>query len=419
MRFDSIQISQPYWSLYILLNIIWIAVFFSSKLQEIDRDSRLLDHLNKVLTALVINLSIVFALWFALEPIEYSRKYLFITYLSFTILVLLWRTIWHYIIRYYRAKGFNYRNVLIIGSDELSESLNAYISENPYLGYRVIGTLEADMINDLDTRVREDEVDILYCCVPNLNEDQLREIIDYAESNLIRVNLFSQFSKLMSYSMSIQQLGSIPIISINTTPLDHLINRFVKRTFDILFSLIICLSILSWLFPLVALLIRLESKGPIFFKQERHGRNNKHFKIYKFRSMYVHEDDRVVQAKKGDPRVTRVGEVLRKTSIDELPQFINVLKGEMSVVGPRPQAVQHNIEYQPKIDKFWQRHAVKPGITGLAQARGFRGETAELSDMSGRVKLDRFYVKNWSLVLDFKIILLTAISILKGDQNAY
>ncbi len=135
--------------------------------------------------------------------------------------------------------------------------------------------------------------------------------------------------------------------------------------------------------------------------------------------MYEHNDEGVKQAKKGDPRVTRIGAVLRKTSIDELPQFINVLSGDMSVVGPRPQAVEHNIEYQPKIDKFWQRHAVKPGITGLAQAKGFRGETADLSDMSGRVKLDRFYIKNWSLVLDLKIILQTVAEVLRGDRNAY
>lgn len=419
IRFDSFALSQGYQLLLLLFNLIWLLVFFGSKLQEISRNSRLLDHLNKVLTALVINLSVVFALWFVFQPLDYSRKYLFYTYLIFTISILLWRSIWHYFIRYYRARGFNYRNVLIIGENDLSESLIQYIRENPYLGYRVTGHLNSNQIESLEEVVENQEVDILYCCLPNLNEDQVRNIIDYAESHLLKVNLFSQFSRLMSYNLSIQQLGNIPIISVNTTPLDHTINRFVKRTFDILFSTIVFILILSWLIPFIALLIKLESKGPVFFKQDRHGRDNKLFKIYKFRSMYLHDDEKVIQAQKGDSRVTKVGEILRKTSIDELPQFINVLRGEMSVVGPRPHAVQHNIEYQPKIDKFWQRHAVKPGITGLAQAKGFRGETAELSDMSGRVKLDRFYVKNWSLVLDFKIILLTAMAIIKGDQNAY
>ena len=418
-RFETIQLRESYIILQAFLNIIWLSVFWSTRLQEINRNSRLLDHLNKVLTGLVVNLSIVFALWFALQPVDYSRKYLFYTYLIFTVSILCWRSIWHYFIRYYRSKGYNYRNVLIIGEDSLSESLIAYIKENAYLGYRVVDVVSAKDILSLDERCRKFEVDMLFCCLPNLDDNQIRNIIHYAESNLIKVNLFSQFSKLMSYNLSIQQLGNIPIINVNTIPLDLAINRFIKRTFDIVFSLLVFIMILSWLFPIVAFLIKLESKGPVFFKQDRHGRDNSLFKIYKFRSMYMHQDEKVVQAKKGDSRVTKIGEILRRTSIDELPQFINVLKGEMSVVGPRPHAIQHNIAYQPKIDKFWQRHAVKPGITGLAQAKGFRGETAALSDMSGRVKLDRFYVKNWSLTLDFKIILLTALSIIQGDQKAY
>ena len=419
LRFDQFISDEQHFRLQILLNIIWLSVFWSTRLQDINRNSKLLDHLNKVLTGLVINLSIVFALWFALQPVDYSRKYLFYTYLIFTISILCWRSIWHYFIRYYRSKGYNYRNVLIIGEDSLSESLIAYIRENTYLGYRVVDVVSANGIKSLDERCRKFEADVLFCCLPNLNDNQIRDIIDYAESNLLKVNLFSQFSKLMSYNLSIQQLGNIPVINVNTIPLDLAVNRFIKRTFDIVFSLIVFILILSWLIPIVGLLIKLESKGPLFFKQDRHGRDNNLFKIYKFRSMYVHEDHKVVQARKGDSRITKIGEILRKTSIDELPQFINVLKGEMSVVGPRPHAVQHNIEYQPQIDKFWQRHAVKPGITGLAQAKGFRGETAELSDMSGRVRLDRFYVKNWSLTLDFKIILLTALAIIQGDQKAY
>ena len=163
----------------------------------------------------------------------------------------------------------------------------------------------------------------------------------------------------------------------------------------------------------------MESRGPVFFKQKRHGKDNNFFLCWKFRTMTYQKNAEFKQATKDDNRITKIGAILRKTSIDELPQFINVFLGDMSVVGPRPHPIKLNEEFQPKIDRFWQRHAVKPGITGLAQAKGFRGETAELSDMSGRVKLDRFYVKNWSLILDFKIILLTAMSIIKGDQNAY
>lgn len=416
--------SYEYQVLQLLLNVIWIGVFFSSRLQEINRNSRLLDHLNKVLTGLVINLSIVFALWFALEPVDYSRKYLFITYLIFSVAILFWRSIWHYVIRYYRIKGYNIRRVVIIGKGDLSDSLTQYFKESPELGYQLVGIVDDneqadEKLKNFEEYTVQNRADVVFCCLPHLQDEQVKDVIDFAENNLIKVNLISQFSRLLNYNLSIEQFGNIPIINVNSIPLDSLINRFIKRIFDLVFSGIFIILILSWLIPIIGILIKMESKGPIFFKQKRHGKDNNFFLCWKFRTMTFKKNAEFKQATKNDNRITKIGAILRKTSIDELPQFINVFLGDMSVVGPRPHPIKLNEEFQPKIDRFWQRHAVKPGITGLAQAKGFRGETAELSDMSGRVKLDRFYVKNWSLVLDFKIILLTALSIIKGDQNAY
>ncbi len=422
-RFSTLTISLNYQTLQLLLNIIWLLVFFGSRLQEINRNSKLLDHLNKVLTGLVINLSIVFALWFAIQPVDYSRKFLFVTYLIFTLAILFWRTVWHYTIRYYRARGFNRRNVVIIGKGDLSNSLIGYFKETPELGYKVVGVLDDEdgdeKISNLESYALDNNTDAIFCCVPNLSEARIKEIINFAENNLIKVNLISQFSKLVSYNLSIEQFGSIPIINVNSIPLDNGLNRFVKRVFDILFSSLVIVTILSWLVPIIGFFIKLESKGPIFFKQKRHGKDNKDFLCWKFRTMTFEKGAEFKQARKNDSRITRIGNILRKTSIDELPQFINVFLGDMSVVGPRPHPIKLNEEFQPQIDRFWQRHAVKPGITGLAQAKGFRGETADFSDMSGRVKLDRFYVKNWSLILDFKIIILTILSILRGNENAY
>ncbi|MEQ8906670.1 undecaprenyl-phosphate glucose phosphotransferase [Ekhidna sp.] len=423
-RFGYLIPSKEYQLLQLILNVVWIGVFFSSRLQEINRNSRLLDHLNKVLTGLVINLSIVFALWFALEPVDYSRKHLFVTYLVFTILILVWRSIWHYLIRYYRVKGFNIRRVIIIGKGDLSDSLAQYFKEAPELGYHLVGIVDNheqadERLDNFEDFTLSQEADIVFCCLPNLNDEQVKDVIDFAENNLIKVNLISQFSRLSNYNLSIEQFGSIPIINVNAIPLDSIVNRFIKRTFDIVFSSIFILLIFSWLVPIIGFLIKMESRGPVFFKQKRHGKDNNFFLCWKFRTMTYQKNAEFKQATKDDNRITKIGAILRKTSIDELPQFINVFLGDMSVVGPRPHPIKLNEEFQPKIDRFWQRHAVKPGITGLAQAKGFRGETAELSDMSGRVKLDRFYVKNWSLILDFKIILLTAMSIIKGDQNAY
>ncbi len=423
-RFGFLLPNEEYQMLQLLLNVIWVSVFFGSKLQEINRNSRLLDHLNKVLTGLVINLSIVFALWFALQPVDYSRKYLFVTYLVFTVSILFWRSIWHYLIRYYRAKGYNIRRVVVVGMGDLSNSLIQYFKETPEMGYHLVGIVDNKKganarLEDFEDFTLDNSADVVFCCLPNLEEEQIKDVIDFAENNLIKVNLISQFSRLSSYNLSIEQFGSIPIIKVNTIPLDSSVNRLVKRGFDLVFSSIFILLILSWLIPIIGFLIKLESKGPIFFKQKRHGKDNQDFMCWKFRTMTYNKNAEFKQAKKNDNRITKIGAVLRKTSIDELPQFINVFLGDMSVVGPRPHPIKLNEEFQPHIDRFWQRHAVKPGITGLAQAKGFRGETAALSDMSGRVKLDRFYVKNWSLTLDFKIILLTALAIIQGDQKAY
>ena len=196
-------------------------------------------------------------------------------------------------------------------------------------------------------------------------------------------------------------------------------NIFVKRIFDIVFTSIISVLILSWLIPIVIILIKFDSKGPTFFKQYRAGKDNQAFKCYKFRTMYVHDEPAHKQASKGDPRITKIGNFLRKTSLDELPQFFNVIRGDMSVIGPRPHPLKLNEQFQTVISKFMLRHSVKPGITGLAQAKGYRGETRTVQMMKNRVKLDRFYAENWSLIFDLKIILLTVIHLFKGDENAF
>lgn len=428
LKFNSFNYPHSsYPLLYALLNVLWVGVFFGAKLHEIKRENRLLDHLNSVLSALVVNLAIVFAFWFIAKPYYYSREHLFYTYLSFTVLIVLWRSIWHYFIRYYRSKGFNVRNVIIIGYNQLAEDLVNVFEVDKGIGYNFLGYFDDDLPSDkrkgtID-EVREfaiqNKVDIIFCYLPKIGEEGTTELVNFAENNLIKVKIISQFSALGFNNLAIQNYGSIPTINITALPLDKKVNQFVKRAFDVVFASCVLLFVLSWLVPIISLLIRFESKGPIFFRQERNGLNNKKFKIWKFRSMYVHDDSKVIQAQKGDNRITKIGAFLRKSSIDELPQFFNVLAGDMSVVGPRPHAVKHNEEFRKKIDRFIQRHAVKPGITGLAQAKGFRGETTTFSDIHGRVKLDRFYVKNWSLILDFKIIILTIVSILKGSENAY
>lgn len=417
---------EEYVQLQSALNAVWILIFFSSRLHNLNRDHRLADQINKILTSLVINVSFVLTLWFVFN-LDYSRQLIFLTFFFFSTSAVVWRISWFYLIRFYRKRGFNVRHVAMVGYEDLAERMIRFIQKNPGLGYKLVGvfddqTLErkeyAGTIDDVEKYVSNNPVDIVFCNLNVLNQQRLQRLVDVADNNLIKVKILSQFSKMELDNLTLQKYGIIPVLNVNAIPLDNTLNQFVKRAFDILFSGIAILLLCSWIFPIISLLIWLESPGPILFKQRRHGKNNRTFDCLKFRTMVLNTEADHKQATKNDSRITKLGRMLRKTSLDELPQFINVFLGDMSVVGPRPHPIKLNEEYQPSIEKFWQRHAVKPGITGLAQAKGYRGQT-DLNAMSGRVKLDRFYVKNWSLLLDLKIISLTIFAFIKGSENAY
>ena len=225
--------------------------------------------------------------------------------------------------------------------------------------------------------------------------------------------------EILGKQLNIDYFEYFPILSLNKSPLDKPVNKVIKRLFDLVFSSCIIVCFLSWLTPIIGFLIKLESKGPVFFKQKRNGINYELFNCYKYRSMRPNNLADIKQVTKNDSRITRVGKFLRKTSIDELPQFINVFKGEMSVVGPRPHMIKENERFLKRIDKFMGRHYIKPGITGLAQVKGYRGEVKTDDDIINRVKYDLFYIENWSLWLDIKIILFTIFNVFKGDENAY
>ncbi|MGB3468991.1 MAG: undecaprenyl-phosphate glucose phosphotransferase [Cyclobacteriaceae bacterium] len=428
IRFDKpLYFDDSYLILHVFLNASWLAIFYVTKLHETARESKLLDIINKVLLALVINLSLTFALWVGMKAYYFSREHLFYTFLFFSILITAWRIAFYYFIRYYRTKGYNIRNVAVVGLGPTAKNLVKYIKNTPELGYVFHGYFDnhtegQDVLGDVDALeeyCENENVDLIFCCLPKLYDEEIKRVVDFAENNLIKIKVISRFSNITNKNLSIQKYGEIPVINVSSIPLDSPYNRFVKRAFDLVFSSLVMIFLLSWIVPLIGLLIKFESKGPIFFKQYRNGKGNEKFLCWKFRTMRVNEQADTKQATKNDPRITKIGAILRKTSLDELPQFINVFLGDMSVVGPRPHPIKLNEEFLPKIDRFIQRHAVKPGITGLAQAKGYRGETSHFSAMYGRVKLDRFYVKNWSLILDLKIIILTVLSIVKGQETAY
>jgi len=217
----------------------------------------------------------------------------------------------------------------------------------------------------------------------------------------------------------VEFINGKPFGVINKNPLKKGFNRFIKRFFDVFSSSLVLIFILSWLTPVLAILIKLDSRGPIFYRQKRSGRHNRTFYCLKFRTMTYDKNAEFKAATKNDRRVTNLGRFLRKTSIDEFAQFYNVFVGDMSIVGPRPHPLKLNEDFMNKVEKYMLRHVIKPGITGLAQAKGYRGEVFDTLTMKQRIKIDIFYIENWSFILDIKIILLTAYSVFRGDKNAY
>lgn len=338
------------------------------------------------------------------------------------------RVIVHLVVNKYRKWGGNYRNAIIIGYDQLGFSLFDAINKNKNLGirctgfygsstqivtkYPLKGNLKAFLNSDLE------KVDFVYVS-ENIVREELNQIIELSDASFVKVKLLPHFKTDFLKSYVLKLIDNINIIDVNYLPLDHAFNRFLKRSFDVLFSLIMLLFVLSWLYPIIALIIFLESRGPILFKQYRNGKNNEVFRCLKFRTMYLNEEADQKWAIKNDHRVTYFGAILRRTSLDELPQLINVLIGDMTIVGPRPLPVKLNEQYINQIKSYSQRHTFKPGITGLAQALGHRGEIKDLREIKNRVTLDRFYLNNWSVYLDVKIIFITFFELIKGQDTAY
>lgn len=332
-----------------------------------------------------------------------------------------------YYLKHYRiTTGSNVRNVVIIGYTPQAIRIRELFDTRADYGYKFFGYFSDKAINtDIKGRidnimdfVLENNIDDIYCSLHEMNNTQLRELVEFAEENDRTIKFIPDAKEIFSKNLRIDYYEALPLLSLRKTPLHEPVAVAVKRIFDIIFSSLVILLLLSWLTPLIALLIKLESKGPVFFKQVRAGINEEKFYCFKFRSMHINYETEQL-AVKNDPRVTRMGKFIRKTSIDELPQFFNVLLGDMSVVGPRPHIYLINDTYTNKIKKYFFRHSVKPGITGLAQVRGSRGEISADEDMVTRIRYDVFYIENWSLLLDIKIIIQTVVNIFMGDEKAY
>ena len=412
---------------FLAFNILWFALIWFTKGYNIKRSEHLSSRVVKILGLILLHAMLVSTVWVLAKTYYYSREFLVLTYAFMVPLTLLFRMSIAMFIRVYRRHGMNYRNVIVYGYGDISVELVAYFRLHSEMGYKFNGFFDDDLegqeiiggFESIKDFVKNNNIDEIYCCLPYVSYNRIRELIDFGDETLVRIKLLTDFRGFASKSIELERFDHIPVLNVTTTPLEEWKNRAVKRGFDIIFSLFVIVFIFTWLFPILALVILLESPGPIFFKQQRTGLDKKSFDCYKFRSMKVNNNSDSVQATRDDDRITKVGAFIRKTSIDELPQFFNVLKGEMSVIGPRPHMLKHTEEYSKVVEKFMARHFVKPGITGLAQAKGYRGETKKVSQMKNRVKLDRFYVDNWSFWLDVKILFLTVAVMVNGDDNAF
>lgn len=317
--------------------------------------------------------------------------------------------------------GFNKTSIELasqIETDSLFINFLGIINDNTDFDYKNKAEFNGALCLAIEAAAEKNIHEMYVVAKPHYITD-LNTYFELADNLCMRLKFVPDFSMISKGQFSTTSFNNFHIIRPRNEPLQDSYNRLVKRIFDLAVSSLVIVLVLSWLYPILAIIIKSQSKGPVLFKQLRTGKKNRSFECYKFRSMQVNTLSDSHQAQKGDARVTPIGQFIRKTSIDELPQFFNVLLGDMSVVGPRPHMLKHTTDYNEQINNFMVRHFVKPGITGLAQVSGFRGETKKVSDMKRRVNADIDYLQNWSLIKDIKICFLTVIVTLKGDENAF
>ena len=406
---------------------IYIVLYNFKKLYSTERTVFLSKEIINIFIANLFGIVIFSGLLFINKTIDYSRSLLIIFFIICTIFISLERVIIRISMRIARKKGLNIRYTVFVGYSESTEKFNKLINENRHWGYKVLGVFEDYKVDsenfnylgniaELDNYLAENrDIDEIIITLEIKDYDKLKTIISICEKLGIRTQIIPSYYKYFPAKPYVEEIGGLPLINIRYTPLDNILNKAIKRGIDIVGSLL-AIIIFSPVMLIIAILIKLTSKGPIIFKQERIGLNRKPFIMYKFRSMRQQdpEEEKKDWTVKNDPRKTKIGAFIRKTSIDELPQFFNVLKGDMSLIGPRPERPFYVEKFKDEIPKYMVKHQVRPGITGWAQVNGWRGDTS----IKKRIECDIYYIENWSLTLDIKIVILT---FFKGfiNNNAY
>ena len=414
---------------YFYINLAWIITIAIFKPYKIDRQSGKKYILFTYLKSVIFLLPL-FLLYFQVLSFDYlSRLQIKLLFPVFLALLLAWRFSLYFMLILYRKAGYNYRNVVIVGNNETANELKSFFDQNHWAGYRFKGffTYEpsnkkdvAGTYNNLEEYVVDHQIDEIYLISNNTDESIYKILTSIVSRHAVKIRIVPYVSHFSFMSVKLTNYDTIPVLTFQRGPLNFWYNRLIKRLFDIAFSILVVVLVLSWLSPLIFVLNLLtgDTSG-LFFIQKRTGMDNKPFNLIKFRTMKKNSAAHLKQVTMEDDRVTRIGKFLRSTSIDETPQFINVLIGNMSVVGPRPHMLIHTNAYKEMVKKFMIRHTVKPGITGFAQINGYRGEIKKTKDIKERIKKDLYYIENWSFSLDLKIIFLTVVKVIKGDKAAY
>ena len=419
-------LGQTQFSAFLPLALLWILISILRKDYKIGRTDEYDQTLSSLSISLLWFLGATAILWTPLQVGNY--RWIQIGSLG-TILGLLmgiFRVAVHMMLRKYRASGNNYQNAVIVGKGTTSPKLVDVLRIRKDFGINFLGYFDDQSdceqtrggIVELFNQAPKLNLDLIYIH-EKLDAALVKQVIDFAEEHYIKVKMIPGQSLQLEKSLSFSRYGDFFVINVNEIPLDSLLNRMAKRVFDLAFAGMVTLFILTWLIPLVGFLIKLESRGPIFFIQKRNGLNNRVFNCLKFRSMTPNDYADSLQATKEDPRVTRIGAFLRHTSLDEMPQFLNVIMGDMSIVGPRPHTLPMNEAFKNQIVRYNARHKIKPGITGLAQVKGYRGEIENTFQIRSRVRLDAFYINNWTFLLDIEIMIKTVYELIFNRENAY
>lgn len=419
--------------LLLLLNIVW---FVNTNLSGFYSDfftrSFSFQFFN-ILKIVLFQIGITVLFIFLTKEDLFTRNFIVFYGLILTISISLRTAIFKNILISLRRKGKNIRNLLIIGAGDVGKNFKETIIYNPDFGYHFTGFLDDTIenkevigdLNQLDETLKQNEIDEVVIALSSQPPELLDELIRICNINAVRIHIIPDYFRFLSSRFHISSIGNFPIITARQEPLEEANRRFFKRSFDIVFSFLVLVFLLSWLYPIIALLIKLDSKGKVLFVQKRIGAKNQMFECYKFRTLTSESSQETETFKpvlRGDKRVTILGNFLRKSNIDELPQFFNVLKGDMSVVGPRPHAIPYQDLYGKVFEEIKMRHNVRPGLTGWAQVNGLRGDVEDEEENNRRtilrMKYDLWYIENWTMLLDIQIIFMTIWQMIKGDTKA-